>query len=293
MSEFGLWNVSVIRRFMLSMTDQAPILVTGGTGKTGRRVARLLEQRGVPARIGSRSGQPPFDWDNRSTWAPALDGVRGVYISFQPDLAVPGATETVAAFAEQALSQGVQRLVLISGRGEEEAQRAELAVRAVAPGVTIERASWFSQNFSEDFLIEDVLAGTVALPVDGVREPFVDADDIAEIAVAALIEERHAGELYEVTGPRLLTFADAVAEIAQATGRELRFVAVRPEDYRAALDAQGLPPEVAGLVLYLFREVLDGRNEQLTDGVRRALGREPRDFRAYAQATARTGVWDA
>jgi uncharacterized protein YbjT (DUF2867 family) len=277
---------------MVSMTDHAPILITGGTGKTGRRVARLLEQHGLPVRIGSRSGAPPFDWEDRATWAPALDGARGVYISFYPDLAVPGATEVVAAFARQAVEQGAERLVLVSGRGEPEAQRAEQAVQAVARAATIVRASWFAQNFSENFLLDDVLAGTVALPVDGVREPFVDADDIAAVAATALSEHGHAGELYEVTGPRLLSFSDAVDEIARATGRELRFVSVRPEEYRAALDAQ-VSPEVAELIMHLFSEVLDGRNEHLTDGVHRALGREPRDFRDYVAATARTGVWNA
>jgi uncharacterized protein YbjT (DUF2867 family) len=278
---------------MVVMTSHSPILVVGGTGKTGRRVARLLKARGVPVRVGSRSGAPPHDWEDRATWAPVLDGAHGAYISYPPDLAVPGAAETVASFAQQAVDQGVRRLVLLSGRGEEEAQRAEQAVRAVAPDTTIVRASWFNQNFSENFLLDDVLRGVVALPVNGVREPFVDADDIAEVAVAALAEHGHAGELYEVTGPRLLTFTEAVAEIAKATSRDLSFVAVRPEEYRAALDEQGLPDEVAGLVMYLFGEVLDGRNEHLTDGVRRALGREPRDFRDYVAATAPTGVWDA
>lgn len=274
---------------MLVMTN----LITSGTGKTGRRIVHLLEARGMPVRVGSRSGSPPFDWDRRPTWGPALDGVSAVYVAFHPDIAVPGAAETVAAFADQAIAAGAQRLVLLSGRGEEEAQHAERAVRAVAPGATIVRASWFAQNFSEDFLLDDVLAGTVALPVDGVREPFVDADDIAAVAAAALTEEGHGGETYEVTGPRLLSFAEAVGEIARATGRDVRFVAVRPEDYRAALDAHGLPEEVAGLVMYLFREVLDGRNAYLSDGVRRALGREPRDFRDYATAAAASGVWNA
>jgi uncharacterized protein YbjT (DUF2867 family) len=276
-----------------AMTNHAPILITGGTGKTGRRIAHLLAARDIPVRIGSRAGAPPFDWERRATWAPVLDGARAAYIAFHPDVALPGAAETVAAFAEQAVAAGAERLVLLSGRGEEEAQRAERAVRAVAPAATIIRSSWFAQNFSEDFLLEDILGGTVALPVDGVREPFVDADDIAQVAVAALTEDRHAGELYELTGPRLLTFQEAVAEIGSAAGRELRFVAVRPEDYRAALDAQDLPAEVAGLVMYLFREVLDGRNEHLTDGVRRALGREPRDFRDYAAGAAASGVWNA
>ena len=282
---------------MLGMTDQRtkppPILVVGGTGKTGRRVACRLEARGVPARVGSRSGEPPFDWEDRATWAPALDGAIGAYISFYPDLAVPGAAEAVAAFAQQAVDQGVRRLVLLSGRGEEEAQRAEQAVLAAAPGTTIVRASWFSQNFSEHFLLDDVLRGVVALPVDGVREPFIDVDDVAEVAVAALTTDGHAGELYEVTGPRLLSFAEAVAEIAQATGRELRFVTVDPGEYSAGMVEQGLPSDVIGLVTYLFGEVLDGRNEHLSDGVERALGRQPRDFRDYAAAAAATGVWNA
>ena len=268
-------------------------LITSGTGKTGRRIAQLLDARGLPVRIGSRAGSPPFDWEDGATWAPVLDGVGAAYIAFHPDLAMPGAADTIGAFAEQAVAVGVERVVLLSGRGEDEALRAERAVRAAAPGATIVRASWFAQNFSESFLLEDVLAGTVALPVDGVGEPFVDVDDIAEVAAAALAGDGHAGELYEVTGPRLLTFADAIAEIAGATGRELRFLTVRPEDYRAALDAEGMPEEVAGLVMYLFREVLDGRNAHLADGVQRALGRAPRDFRDYATATAATGVWNA
>ena len=179
--------------------------------------------------------------------------------------------------------------MLLSGRGEEEAQRTERLVRAASADATIVRASWFSQNFSESFLVDGVLDGVVVLPVDGVPEPFVDADDIADVAVAALTEPGHAGETYEVTGPRLLTFADAVREIADATGRDLRFQRVPIDDYMAEAD---LPDDVAWLIGYLFTEVLDGRNASLTDGVERALGRPPRDFRGYARETAATGVWE-
>src|SRR5688500_8890160 len=100
------------------MSDQQPILVIGGNGKTGRRVAERLRDRELPVRIGSRSGEPPFDWEDRSTWAPALRGSSAAYITFYPDLAVAGSTEAIATLAQQALDNGVRRLVLLSGRGE-------------------------------------------------------------------------------------------------------------------------------------------------------------------------------
>jgi uncharacterized protein YbjT (DUF2867 family) len=276
---------------MLGMTEQTPILVLGATGKTGRRIAQRLADRGLPVRHGSRSGTPPFDWEDRSTWAPALDGVRKAYISFYPDLAVPGAPEAVGALGELAVRAGVERLVLLSGRGEEEAQRSEDVLRAVHPQTTVVRSSWFAQNFSESFLLDAVREGVVALPVADVGEPFVDIDDLADVAVAALTEEGHAGATYEVTGPRLLTFAQAAAEIAQAAGREVRFVGAPADEYAAGLAAAGLPPTEADLITYLFGEVLDGRNAHLTDGVQQALGRPPRDFADFARGAAATGVW--
>jgi uncharacterized protein YbjT (DUF2867 family) len=269
------------------------VLVLGGTGKTGRRIAARLEERGVPTRIGSRSADPPFSWEDRMTWVPALRGARAVYISYYPDVAVPGSSEIVGSLAKLAVGQGVERIVLLSGRGEEEAERAEQAVRAADPRATIVRSSWFNQNFSESFFLDGVLAGELALPVNGVAEPFVDADDVADVAVAALTEPGHGGELYEVTGPRLMTFADAVAEIGRARRRDVRFQPVSIDDYAAALRAEGLPDDVVWLVTYLFTEVLDGRNQSLTDGVQRALGRPPKDFRDYARDAAAAGAWDA
>jgi uncharacterized protein YbjT (DUF2867 family) len=279
---------------MLDMTDHAhDILVLGATGKTGHRVVERLRARGVPTRAGSRSAQPPFDWQDRDTWAPALHGAAAVYVTYFPDLAVPGAPEAVGELARLAADAGVQRIVLLSGRGEEEAQRSEEAVKAAGVDWTILRSSWFDQNFSEGFLLEAVLEGAVALPVGGVREPFVHADDLADIAVVALTEDGHAGELYEITGPRLMTFADAVAEIAHATGRDVGFETVPMESFAAQLARKGMSADEAWLVEFLFGEVLDGRNESLTDGVQRALAREPRDFADYVRATVPTGAWNA
>jgi uncharacterized protein YbjT (DUF2867 family) len=267
-------------------------LVIGGTGKTGRRVARRLIALGRPVRIGSRSGRPPFDWQDRATWTGALDGAGSVYVSYYPDLAVAGAVETVGAFARLAVDRGVPRLVLLAGRGEPETELAEQAVRQSGAELTILRSTWFSQNFSEDYLLDPVLAGQVALPAGDTPEPFVDADDIAEVAVAALTRDGHIGELYELTGPRLLTFAQAVDEIAKATGREIRYLPVSIDEYAAAAASQGVPAEVVELLSYLFSEVLDGRNAHVTNGVQRALGREPREFADYVRDAAASGVWD-
>jgi uncharacterized protein YbjT (DUF2867 family) len=272
--------------------QRKPTLVLGGTGKTGRRVVERLSARGLPVRVGSRSGTPPFDWEDRATWVPALHGVGSVYISYYPDIAVPGAVETVGSFAELAVKNGVPRLVLLSGRGEPEAERAEQAVRDSGAELTIVRSTWFSQNFSEGYMLEHVLSGEVALPAGNTPEPFVDADDIADVAVAALTEDGHVGQLYELTGPRLLTFAEAVEEIAQAAGWEIRYVPVSIEEHAAAAAEQGVPADVIDALTHLFTEVLDGRNAHLTDGVQRALRREPRDFADYSRDAAATGVWN-
>lgn len=272
-------------------TESRPTLVLGGTGKTGRRVAERLAQRGLPVRVGSRSGEPPFDWDDEATWGAALDGIGALYLTYYPDLAIPGAVDQVRALVDLAGRSGVAPLVLLSGRGEEEAQRAERVVRDSGLPWTILRSSWFAQNFSESFLRDAVISGEVALPAGDVGEPFIDVDDIADAAVEALTDARHTGQIYELTGPRLLTFELAVREIATALGRGIRFVQVMPEQYAAGLKEAGVPDDFVWLVDYLFTTVLDGRNAYLTDGVQRALGRPPRDFGDYAHAAAVAGAW--
>jgi uncharacterized protein YbjT (DUF2867 family) len=275
------------------MTDHTkPTLVIGGTGKTGRRVAERLERRGIPTRIGSRSADPPFDWDDSGTWAGALEGAGAAYISYYPDIAIPGAVEAVTELAATALDQGVRRLVLLSGRGEEEAQRAERAVRESGADWTIVRCSWFNQNFDEGQFAEQVAAGEVVLPATVVPEPFVDVEDIADVAAKALSEDGHEGQVYELTGPRMLTFEEALGEIAAATGREIRYVPVSIEEFAAGAREEGVPEDIVEFLTYLFGEVLDGRNAVLTDGVQQALGREPRDFSEFVREAAAAGVWN-
>lgn len=275
-----------------NIQQQQPVLVLGGTGKTGRRVAARLRDREVPVRIASRTSEVAFDWEDASTWGAALDGVRAVYIAYYPDLAAPGAPEVVRALADAALERGVRRLVLLSGRGEVEAQRAEQAVFESGADVTVVRCAWFMQNFSEYFLRDAVLSGEIVLPGGDAVDPWVDVDDIADVAVAALTEDGHVGELYELTSPRLYTLTDVADEIGRATGREIRYVPVSVADYAAAAADQGVPEELVEFLTYLFGEVF-GQNADTADGVQRALGRPARDFATFARDAARAGAWDA
>src|SRR5258707_268373 len=209
------------------------ILVIGSTGKTGKRVTDRLERRGITVRHGSRSAVIPFEWDNPQTWVAALAGVDKVYLTYYPDLAVPGSVDAVSKLTELATDAGVSRLVLVSGYNEAEAEKAERVVMASGLEWTIVRCAFFAQNFSEGAWLDEVRAGTVSLPVEDVQEPFVDTDDIADVAVAALTDDRHVGQLYELTGPRLLSFRDAVAEIGKAAGRDIDFVSLPLEEYTA------------------------------------------------------------
>jgi len=274
----------------MTNTTNHTILVIGSTGKTGKRVVDQLEKRGIAVRHGSRSADIPFDWDKPQTWAPALAGVDKAYVTYYPDLAVPGSVDAIRNLTEVAKDAGVRRMVLLSGRNEAEAEKAERVVMASGLEWTIVQCAFFAQNFDEGAWLDEVLAGTVSLPVDQVQEPFVDADDIADVVVAALTDDRHVGQLYELTGPRLLSFRDAVAEIGAAAGRPINFVSVPIEDYTAMLTEYGLPQDFIWLLNHLFTDVL-GSKAQLADGVQRALGRDPKDFADYARAVAATGAW--
>jgi len=273
------------------LTPNGLTLVIGGTGKTGKRVADRLTAKGHAVRIGSRSSIPPFDWNREAGWDAALHGVSGIYITYSPDLAMPGATDAISALLWRAKLHGVERAVLLSGRGEREAQACEKIVAESGLAFTIVRASWFSQNFSEGAFVDMVRAGAITLPAGDTPEPFVDVDDIADVAVAALTEDGHDGEIYEVTGPRLMTMADIAADLSAATGREIAFIDVPHDAFIDGLARSGAPQDVVWMLDYLFSTVLDGRNASLTDGVERALGRPPKDFSDYARDVATTSAW--
>lgn len=264
-------------------TDSTPtVLVTAATGKTGRRVAAGLEAQGVRVRAGSRAGAVRFDWADRATWGPALDGADAAYVNYYPDLAAPGAAEAMRAFGELAAALGVRRLTLLSGRGEPEAVRAEEELRASGVELTVVRAAFFAQNFDEGLLAEGVAAGAIAFPAGDTAEPFLDLDDLAEVVVATLTDGEHAGLVHELTGPRALGFAEVAAEIARAAGREVVYVPMGEAEFAGMLTGFGLPEPEAAWLAALFAMLLDGHNTPVTDGVKRVLGREPRDFSVYA-----------
>lgn len=270
--------------------SNSPILVIGATGKTGRRVARLLAARGHAVRPASRRAAVPFDWERPQTWRPALTGVRAAYVAFVPDLSVPGAEEAIGTLVGEARRAGVGRLVLLSGRGEAGAERCEAIVAASGLDHTLVRCAWFAQNFTEGEFRHAVRDGVIALPAGTVREPLVDCDDIAEVAVAALTDERHAGELYELTGPRLLGFDEVAAILAEAAGWPVTFAPVSLDEFHAGV-AAAAGPEAAELLTAICRETLDGRNARLSDGVARALGREPTDFAEVCRRAAAAGAF--
>lgn len=269
----------------------APFLVIGGSGKTGRRVIERLQARGHEVRGVSRSSRPSFDWNDDANWNEVLAGVKALYVTYHPDLSVPGASDHIRALLAVAKTQGVERIVLLSGRGEEEAQLCErLALDSSIPA-TIVRCGWFNQNFSESFFRDLLMSGTLAVPNAHVGEGYIDADDIADVATAALTEDGHAGQIYQLTGPELLTFRDIAAIFRQVTGREINVVDVSREAFVEGLEAAQLPQGMVTLVDYLFNEVLDGRNASLGDGVQRALGRPPRDFRSFLQTAHLSGAF--
>ena len=271
------------------MTSQ-PYLVIGATGKTGARVAKRLEAQGLPVRRASRQAATPFDWDQPDTWGAVLDGVHAAYLTYFPDLAFPGAVEKVEALAAAAKRAGVGRLVLLSGRGEHHARLGEEAVRNSGVDFTLVRSAWFAQNFSEGYLRDPLLEGVLPMPGGDVAEPIIDVEDIADVAVAAMTEARHGGKLYEVTGPRLMSFAEMADALSQAMGKAVQHIPISFEDFHAGVAAAG-DEFVADVFTAIARETLDGRNAHVTHGVQEALGRPPRDFADFAQAAARAGAW--
>ncbi|NNH68450.1 NAD(P)H-binding protein [Nocardia uniformis] len=272
---------------------QESALVLGGTGKSGRRVVERLRAVGRTVRVGSSKGNPPFRWTDPQTWAAVLDEMDAAFIVYSPDIAMPGAPEVIDAFTEQAVAAGVRRLVLLSGQKSEVGLESERRLQDSGADWTILRAAWFNQNFDEGFLREEVCSGRVALPVGDVGEGFIDADDIADVVATVLTRRGHSGAIYELTGPRLLTFAEAIAEIAEATDQEVKYVQISPESYAATLTAQGLSPVAVDRWIYLFTDLMDGRNARVEKGVQQVLGREPRDFTDYARAAAATGIWSS
>jgi len=268
------------------------IVVIGGTGKTGRRVVENLSQQGHHVRVGSRSGTPAFDWEDHSTYAPVLQGMDRAYIVYYPDLAVPGAKEAIAALTQVALKEGLEKVVLLSGKGEAEAEACEQIVADSGLNYTLVRASWFNQNFSEGAFLDFILARQVALPLPDAEIPFVDADDIANVVVKVLLDDGFNGKTITVTGPKKLTFPQVVQMMAQGIGKDIRYIPISIDAFKDGMKAAGLPDDYVWLFGYLFKEVLGNPdNQAVSDDVKKVLGREATSFEEYVNKTINTGVW--
>ena len=255
----------------------ADILIIGASGKTGQRVAQKLTQQNLSFRTAGRQTIPAFDWQQPGHWATCLAGVKTVYLTYSPDLAMPQAPADIQHFCDIAKSQNVEHIVLLSGRGEPEAQMCERIVQRSGMSWTVIRASWFLQNFTEGAFSPMVASGVIALPVAEVKEPFIDIDDIAEIAVKALTHSDLVNQVYEVTGPRLLSFSELASEISQITGQPMQFQFLPQADFSHHLREQKTPEDAIFMLEYLFQEVLDGRNAFTTPGVENALQRPATD----------------
>ncbi|WP_367320134.1 SDR family oxidoreductase [Streptomyces sp. HUAS ZL42] len=278
---------------MTKNAQNMTVVVTGASGRTGSRVAQAAEAAGLSVRAATRA--QGFDWRDRSTWAQTLRGADAAYLVYPSDVGAPDAARGVGLLAHEAVSLGVRRLVLLSSRGEERARPTEEALRESGADWTVVRAAWFAQNFSEGPLVEGLRqSGELVFPGGDAREPFVDLRDVAEVVVAALTAgDRYVGQSLAVSGPRLLTWGEAVAEIGEAAGRELMYTPVSAVQHGENLAGFGVPAEEVEFLVELFESLLDGRNAYLSDGVQEVLGREPRDFREFAREAAAAGVWKA
>lgn len=268
-------------------------LIIGATGKTGSRVMKGLKALGFDPRGASRHGDVHFDWDDATTWSAALNGIDRVYLTYYPDLAIAKAPDDIARFCALAKIKGIQHITVLSGRSEPAAQVCENIIKQSGLSWTVVRAAWFNQNFSEGLLHQFIRDGKISLPVTDITEPFIDIDDIAEVVIASLTEERHSGQLYEVTGPELISFADVAAKFSANLQHKVDFESISMADFQSRMSKDGVPGDVIGVLTYLFGEVLDGRSEYTTDGVERALGRPARNFddfiRNNLQSFARAG----
>jgi uncharacterized protein YbjT (DUF2867 family) len=275
-----------------------PILILGGQGKTGRRVAERLTSQHIPVRLASRSSEQPFDWYDESTWSAAVAGIDTAYLA--PPVGPTGLAQA-GKFIKQAAGEGLRRVVLLSGRGVgspgrefavyESSLELEHAVKDSGADWTIVRPAWFAQGFSEDFLLDYVLAGEIRLSAGDGAEAWIDLDDVGEVMTAALLDERHTGETYSLSGPRPLTLAEVAAELSTATGRPIEYVDLEPEQHVAELVEYGVPLEDAEAIRDLFAVIRNHRSEYVSEGVQQVLGRAPRDFSDWARSVAQTGVW--
>jgi uncharacterized protein YbjT (DUF2867 family) len=274
----------------MNTTTSPRFVVLGSKGKTGGRVAQRLRSLGYDVVEASRSTPQRFDWQDPGTWESTLAGATGLYATYFPDLAAPGATQVIGALAKVAESAGIERAALLSGRGEPEARLSELAFLEALPGSDVLRCAWFDQNFTEGLLAPSVAAGVYSLPAPGETvEPFVDADDIADCAIRVLTGERLGG-VHELTGPVAVSMDEVAATLSAVTGGPVRYEQATLDEFAATLEGMGIPNSDAVALAHGFADTLDGRNFPTTSVIEELLGRPARSFETFARTAYAAGM---
>ncbi|MFI8873602.1 NmrA family NAD(P)-binding protein [Streptomyces sp. NPDC055243] len=271
-------------------------LITGGTGTTGSRVATALAAEGMSVRVGSRTpapgtGQVRFDWNDPTTHGPALTGTDGVYLV--PPIGDAEPARPMVPFLERALDAGVRRFVLLSSsaiaEGDPGAGEVHRAMRQLAPEWAVLRPSWFMQNFVTPghLHVESIRATDEIVTATGEgRVGFVDAGDIAAVAVRALTDERPHNAAHLITGPQALGYADVAEAVSKVSGREIRHRSVPAADFRERLVASGMPEAFARALAAMDEGIAHGSEDRVDPAVERITGRPARGFADFAAENA-------
>jgi uncharacterized protein YbjT (DUF2867 family) len=263
-------------------------LIIGGTGKVGSRVTQYLTTAGHVARVASRTGgDVRFDWRDADSYRPAVEGADGIFI-VGPGSATDW-SPSLTRLLEVAAAAGVRRVVLLSARGVEflpdgAVARAERAVQDGSIPWTILRPSHFAQNFTEAMFVP--VDGAVIAPVGDGAEPFVDVDDIAQVASTVFGSDDWRNEIIDISGPSALGFVDAVAVLAEHTGRPTRFEDESAEDHIARLRSANTPEGYIEWRMAMLGGIRSGADAYVSDGVERVLGRPATSFPEWAAREA-------
>ncbi|MFG2847087.1 NAD(P)H-binding protein [Kitasatospora sp. NPDC048296] len=268
-------------------------LVIGATGTTGSRVAAGLLAEGRRVKAASRSATPMagtqavrFDWNDPATWGEALDGVDRMYLI--PPIGSSDPAPVMLPFLRQARAAGVRRAVLLSSSAIPAGGPAVGQVHRVLPDLfeqwAVLRPSWFMQNFTGSTPHARSISeeGAIMSAAGEGRVGFVDAADIAAVAVRALTDEQAPDNDLILTGPQTLNYAEVAAIITEVTGRPVVHRQLTFEQLRDRW-ATEIPLEFATLLADLDRAIADGAEDRTTDAVQRLTGRPPSTFRAFAE----------
>ena len=269
------------------------VLVTGGTGKTGRRLVAQLRDHGIPCRVAARGvasaeGTCPFDWTQPGTWDQALNDVASVYLVAP---AIEDPAPTMINFVRRALERGISRFVLLSASllpaGGPAMGLVHLWLQQNAPEWAVLRPSWFMQNFSEGQHLAPIRdEDRIYSAADNGRVPFVSADDIAAAAMSALTNQRSFNFDFVLTGSQPITYDEVAERISKAVGRTISHHRLSPDAMAERYRSLGLGSLHAQTLAAMDKAIAAGVEDRVTDCVERLIGRPPMAFDAFVEANA-------